>query len=66
MFTFSIEDELFCKAEGNGRFYAKKGAMVAFKGNFKFEKMLLGPDNGGGVMGSLLGIAKRKLTGENI
>lgn len=66
MFTFSIEDELFCKAEGNGRFYAKKGAMVAFKGNFKFEKMLLGPDNGGGVMGSLLGMAKRKLTGENI
>lgn len=66
VFKFNIEDELFCKVEGNGRFYAKKGAMVAFKGNFKFDKMLLGPDNGGGVMGSLLGLAKRKLTGENI
>lgn len=66
MFTFNIEDELFCKVEGTGKFYAKKGAMVAYKGNFKFDKMLLGPNNGGGVMGSLLGMAKRKLTGENI
>ncbi|MHB8072776.1 AIM24 family protein [Desulfosporosinus fructosivorans] len=66
MFTFNIEDELFCKVEGTGKFCAKKGAMVAYKGDFKFDKMLLGPDNGGGMMGSLLGMAKRKLTGENI
>ena len=66
MFKFNVEEELSCKIEGSGKFYAKKGAMVAFKGNFKFDKMLLGPDNGGGVMGSLLGLAKRKLTGENI
>ncbi|MCO1602543.1 AIM24 family protein [Desulfosporosinus nitroreducens] len=66
MFKFYVEEELSCKIEGTGKFIAKKGAMVAFKGNFKFDKMLLGPDNGGGVMGSLLGLAKRKLTGENI
>ena len=66
MFKFNVEEELACKVEGNGKFIAKKGAMVAFKGNFKFDKMLLGPDNGGGVMGSLLGMAKRQLTGENI
>ena len=66
MFKFNVEEELSCKIEGSGKFCAKKGAMIAFKGDFKFDKMLLGPDNGGGVMGSLLGLAKRKLTGENI
>ncbi|KJR45086.1 hypothetical protein UF75_4532 [Desulfosporosinus sp. I2] len=66
MFKFNVEEELSCKIEGTGQFIAKKGAMVAFKGNFKFDKMLLGPDNGGRVMGSLLGLAKRKLTGEDI
>lgn len=66
LFKFNVEEELSCKIEGSGKFYAKKGAMIAFKGNFKFDKMLLGPDNGGGVMGSLLGLAKRKLTGEDI
>jgi len=66
LFKFNVEEELTCKVEGNGKFCAKKGAMVAFKGNFTFDKMLLGPDSGGGVMGSLLGLAKRKLTGENI
>ena len=66
LFKFSVEGELSCKIEGNGKFNAKKGAMVAYIGNFKFDKMLLGPDNGEGVMGSLLGMAKRKLTGENI
>ncbi|KGK86515.1 tryptophan RNA-binding attenuation protein [Desulfosporosinus sp. HMP52] len=66
MFKFNVEEELCCKIEGTGKFIAKKGTMVAYKGNFKFDKMLLGPDNGGGVMGSLLGLAKRTLTGENI
>lgn len=66
MFKFNVEEELCCKIEGTGKFIAKKGTMVAYKGNFRFDKMLLGPDNGGGVMGSLLGLAKRTLTGENI
>jgi len=66
LFKFTIEEELCCKVEGNGKFYAKKGAMVAFKGDFRFDKMLLGPNNGGGTMNALLGLAKRKLTGENV
>jgi len=66
LFKFNIEEELCCKVEGNGKFYAKKGAMVAFKGDFRFDKMLLGPNNGGGAMNALVGYAKRKLTGENI
>jgi len=52
LFKFNVEEELTCKIEGSGKFYAKKGVMVAYKGNFKFDKMLLGPNNGGGVMGS--------------
>ena len=38
MFKFNVEEELSCKIEGSGKFYAKKGAMVAFKGNFKFDE----------------------------
>jgi uncharacterized protein (AIM24 family) len=66
LFKFNIEEELCCKVEGSGKFYAKKGAMVAFKGNFIFDKMLLGPNNGGSTMDALLGLVKRKLTGENV
>jgi uncharacterized protein (AIM24 family) len=66
MFDFKIEKELTCKVEGSGKFIAKKGAMIAYQGNFKFDKMLLGPDNGGGMLGALVGFAKRSVTGENI
>lgn len=66
LFKFDVEEELCCKAEGSGKFYAKKGAMIAFKGNFTFDKMLLGPNNGGGTMDALLGLVKRQLTGENV
>ena len=48
MIKFDVTNELMCIAKGSGRFYAKKGAMVAFKGDFRFEKLLLGPNNGGG------------------
>jgi len=34
LFKFNVEEELSCKIEGTGKFIAKKGAMVAFKGNF--------------------------------
>ena len=64
MFKFETHNELSCKVSGDGRFYAKKGAMVAFQGNFNFEKMILGPNNGGGMMGTLMGYASRRLTGE--
>lgn len=66
MFNFSIESELTCKVSGNGSLVAKKGSMIAYKGDFKFEKLILGPDNGGGLMGALFGHAMRSLTGENI
>ena len=66
MFKFKIHQELTCIAEGDGHFFAKVGAMVAYKGNFKAEKMLLGTNSNKGVFGSLVGLAARKLTGENI
>lgn len=66
MIKFDVTNELMCIAKGKGRFFAKKGAMVAYKGNFKFEKMILGPSNGGGIGRALLGYAQRALTGEQM
>ena len=66
MINFDVTNELMCIARGRGRFYAKKGSMVAFKGDFRFEKLLLGPNNGGGLGGALLGHLQRKITGENM
>lgn len=66
MFKFEICEELSCKATGEGTFYAKKGSMIAFNGQFNFEKLILGPNNGNGMMGSLIGYASRKLTGEQM
>ena len=66
MFKFDVSNELMCIARGRGKFYAKKGAMVAFKGDFKFEKLILGPSNGGGLGRALLGYAQRALTGEQM
>ena len=63
MINFDVTNELMCIARGRGRFYAKKGSMVAFKGDFRFEKLLLGPNNGGGLGGALLGHLQRKITG---
>ena len=45
MINFDVTNELMCIARGRGRFYAKKGSMVAFKGDFRFEKLLLGPSS---------------------
>ena len=64
MFKFETCNELTCKVTGNGQFYAKQGAMIAFQGRFDFEKMILGPDNGGGFAGALMGYATRRITGE--
>ena len=66
MIKFDVTNELMCIAKGSGRFYAKKGAMVAFKGDFRFEKLLLGPNNGGGLGGALFGHLQRRITGENM
>lgn len=66
MFHFKVEKELTCIAEGSGKFIAKKGAMIAYKGNFKFDKLIFGPDNGGGIGQTLFGFVKRTLGGEQI
>ncbi|MFZ5966621.1 MAG: AIM24 family protein [Bacillota bacterium] len=55
-----------CVAEGNGFFFAKKGAMVADQGQFKYEKVLLDPNAGANVMQGVLNQVARRLTGENM
>lgn len=66
MFNFKIHQELTCIAEGDGEFFARAGAMVAYKGQFTAEKVLLDPNQNKSMLGSLVGLAARKLTGENI
>lgn len=65
MFTLRTEKELSCLASGAGEFYAKKGAMIAYQGNFKFEKVLIDP-NGGNLVGGLVRQVARRVTGENM
>lgn len=60
-----VENELLCKAEGNGHFFAKKGSMIADIGQFKYDKRLLGT-NEGGLGSQLLGHLTRRMTGENL
>lgn len=66
MFKFKIHQELTCIAEGDGEFFARAGAMVAYTGQFTAEKVLLDPNQNKSMLGSLVGLAARKLTGENI
>ena len=63
-YSMTTENELYCKVSGSGMFFAKKGSMVAFNGDFKFSKRLLGT-NGGNIVGQVLNHAARKMTGEN-
>lgn len=64
-FVFSIERELFLKAQGSGIFFAKKGSMVADQGQFKYSKRLLGT-NQGNIVGQVINHFARKVTGENL
>lgn len=64
-YQMTTERELYCKVSGSGMFFAKKGSMVAYNGNFKFSKRLLGT-NGGNLVGQVLNHAARKVTGENL
>lgn len=66
MFSFKNHQELTCVAEGEGHFFAKVGAMVAYKGNFTSEKVLLDTNNTQSVLKSVMNLAARKLSGENI
>ena len=67
-FKLSTDGELYCKCEGSGMFFAKKGSWVGTEGmnsNFKFSKRLLGT-NGGNVVGQVFNHMARKMTGENL
>ncbi|MBP1309235.1 uncharacterized protein (AIM24 family) [Paenibacillus sp. 1182] len=64
-FEFKTNGELFLKATGNGQFFAKKGSMVAYQGQFKFTKRLLGI-NEGNIVGQVVNHLARRVTGENL
>lgn len=66
MFNFKVHQELTCVAEGSGHFFARVGAMVASKGSFKAEKVLLDTNQNRSILNSVINLAARKLTGENI
>lgn len=65
MYSLRTHSELSCLASGSGSLFAKKGSMVAYQGQFKFEKVLI-DTNGGNLVGGLVRQAARKLTGENM
>jgi uncharacterized protein (AIM24 family) len=64
-FTFEVDRELFLKASGNGKFFAKKGSMIADQGQFKYSKRLLGT-NPGNIVGQVINHVARRMTGENL
>ncbi|MGE6628773.1 AIM24 family protein [Bacillus sp. NPDC077027] len=64
-FYFDTIQELTLKAEGNGIFFAKKGAMIADQGSFKYNKRLLGT-NKGSMVSQVFNHISRKFTGENL
>lgn len=66
MFNFRNHQELTCIAEGDGHFFAKVGAMVAYTGSFTQEKVLLDTNDTKNVLKSVFNLAARKLSGENI
>lgn len=64
MFRLQTVNELACMAEGNDTMYCKKGSMVAYQGQFRFEKLLIGP--GGNLASAVLSHVARRFTGENM
>jgi len=66
MFNFKNHQELTCLAEGDGHFFARLGAMVAYKGSFTSEKVLLDTNSNQSIFKSVVNLATRKLSGENI
>lgn len=65
MFQLRTEKELTCVASGNGKLFSKKGAMIAYQGQFKFQKVLIDP-NGGNIVGGIVRQVARRVTGENM
>ncbi|MGP1570192.1 MAG: AIM24 family protein [Eubacteriales bacterium] len=72
MLKFETLNELTLKVTctGNDILYTKVGAFIAGENagakNYSFEKVMLGPDQGGGLAQAALGQLIRRVTGENI
>ncbi len=67
MFQLATVNELSLRAinqQGGGTLFTKAGAMIGYRGDCKFEKVLLGPE--GNPVGAALGQLGRRLTGENL
>jgi uncharacterized protein (AIM24 family) len=64
MFQFQTVNELSLMAQGNNVMYCKKGAMIAYQGSFKFEKLLVGP--GKNLASAVISHVARRFTGENM
>lgn len=64
-FDLQTQNELYCLCRGTGIMFAKKGSMVAYQGNVKFSKRLLGT-NEGNLASQVLNHAARKISGENL
>jgi len=70
MLTFEIVNELTLKVtcQGSDVLFAKAGAFIAGESagmkNYRFEKVLLGPQQG--LLGAALGSLARRMTGENL
>lgn len=60
-----MENELTLVAEGQGVMFTKLGAMIAYQGQFKFQKILLDP-NGGSMAGAVINNLARRFSGENM
>lgn len=63
-FNLKTHAELSCYAEGQGTLFSKKGAMVAYQGQFKFEKVLIDPNKN--MVKGVINHVARKATGENM
>ena len=68
MASFEVVNELTLRVifDNAERVHTKAGAMIAFQGDLKFDKELLGPDNNRGLVGAALGQSGRRLSGENL
>lgn len=59
----NVYNKRVCLCEGDGILFTKKGAMVADQGAFKYEKVLIDPNNGL-LAAKLVGRIVRDVTGE--
>lgn len=61
---FEVEKELSLKAIGNGAIYAKRGSMIAYKGDFRFERKTM--SLGRNIVRDAIHSVKKKFTGEGL